>query len=732
MVEKRLRGALGLSLLSLLTGACTEATPPGKSARDAEVRKASSSLAEGLQVVATDSGAVPTFITGPLGAVPTGAEEVRSLQAEQLLPVLARVAPLFRLAPSQLYLKKAYVGFDGDAHFRYGVRLNGVDVLGAELRLHARDGAVFAANTNARGDLPAPERPAVTAEAAATAAREDKASPSGATVHGEPHLVYWREGNELVLAYEVRVQGTGEDGAPVDDSVLVNARTGDAFLHLAHVHSALYRRVSDGNGGPGRIEGSPPVANPLVNIAYDHLGSVYQCYSSLYGRDSYDGAGAHLVSTVSRGSLTNAFWNGTQLVLSAGEGVTDLQLSRAVDVMAHEVTHGVTDHSSGLIYSGESGGLNESISDIFGAVCEWYSKGKVVDANTWLFAEDIWTPDIPGDALRYMHDPKLDGVSLDRYGDYASGTDVHYSSGISNLAFYLLSQGGVHPRIPSQTPVVGIGIEKAASIFYKANVDLLLPSSTFEQAKLATEQAAHQLGYDSATMTSVTRSWWAVQVGLPTIPPPLPVLEKDIAVEVSGSRGAKQYFDAPVPEGARNLRFTLSGGTGDADMYVRFNLSPTTTLYDCRPYKTGNEEECLFPAPAHGHWYVMLNGYSAYAGATLKVTWEGGYVPIEPGVAVTGLSGGPGSSRVFTLQVPPEFEDGGGRNVHVRLQGAGNADLYVRRGAAPSFFEYDCRGLKEHSTENCNLNDFEPGRFFIEVFGAKEGYSDGSLLVTYD
>jgi vibriolysin len=731
MVEKQLRGVLGISLLSLMTGACTEATPSEKP-RDAVEKTSSTARLDGLQVVAAEPDGVPTFISGPLGAAPTEAGAVQSIQAAQLRPVLEGAAPLFRLKPDDLYLKKAYVGFDGDAHFRYGVRRNGIDVLGGELRLHARNGAVFAANTNARGDLLAPERATVSPEAAATAAKVDRSSPPGATATGEPRLVYWRDGDQLVLAYEVRLRGTDADGGPLDDSVLVNARNGDVFERLSHIQAALNRRVYDGDGGPSRSEGEPPVANPLVNIAYDHLGAVYRCYSELFGRDSYDNAGARLTSTVyHRDHYVNIFWDGVQLVMGDGGGVTPALLARAVDVMAHEVTHGVTDTESDLIYSGESGGLNESISDIFGAVCEWHSKGKVVDANTWLFGEDVWTPDIPGDAIRYMHNPKLDGVSLDAYSEYSSGTEVHFSSGIPNLAFYLLSQGGLHPRIPNELPVTGIGIEKAARIFYKANVDLLLPSSNFQAAKTATEQAAFQLGYDSATITSVTRSWLAVQVGIPHDPPFGEEMEKDAPVQLSGPRGGQHRFFVEVPEGVRDLRFTLTGGTGDADLYVRFNSVPTTTLYDCRPFKSGNEEECLFPAPAQGKWWAMVNGFSAYANVTLKVTWTGGYVVLQPGVQVFGLSGVAGSSQVFTVQIP-ERADGGTRNVHARLRGSGNADLYVQRAAAPTPSAYDCRGLNEHSTENCNLNGAEPGKYYVEVFGAKGGYSDGSLIVTYD
>ncbi|MFP2911366.1 PPC domain-containing protein, partial [Pyxidicoccus sp. 3LFB2] len=230
----------------------------------------------------------------------------------------------------------------------------------------------------------------------------------------------------------------------------------------------------------------------------------------------------------------------------------------------------------------------------------------------------------------------------------------------------------------------------------------------------------------------VGNAWKAVGVGVPVPPPVNTPIEKNVpATNLSGARGAKQYFSVTVPEGATNLKFTMSGGTGDADLYVRYLNAPTTTSYNCRPYSSGNNEVCTFPAPGEGIWYVMINGFSAYSGVSLVVTWDGGYVPVEPGTQISGLSGAAGSSQVFTVQIP-ERTNGGTRNIHVRLRGTGNADLYVQRAAAPSFGSYDCRGVNEHSTENCNLNGFEPGKYYINVFGAKGGFTDGTLIVTFN
>ncbi len=735
--KKNVRGVLGIAALSVVVG-CNESTPTPEANKTSEAAK-TAALENGQNIVSTDSAGVATFVTGNLGAAPelpaTGAE---SLQQSALAPMVEALAPTFHLAPANLVFTKGYTDPQGDSHFRYAVRHNDLPVLGGEFRLHVRAGQIIAANTNVRSDLKADEKASIAGDTAVAAAASDREALEGFVTSPDAELVYWRDGDELRLMYKVMQSGERADGTPVRDIVLVDARNGDVTVRIPTIHEALNRRVYDGRnlstlpGVLARSEGQAPVADPVINTSYDHLGTVYNCYSNLFGRDSINNAGATLISTVHhRVRYVNAFWDGTQMVYGDGDNVTATNLANSLDVTAHELTHAVTDYESDLVYSGESGGLNESMSDIFGAVCEWYGDGAgEVSARHWLIGDDVWTPNIPNDALRYMANPTQDGVSLDYFPDYASGVDVHYSSGISNLAFYLLSQGGTHPRAKTTQVVAGIGIEKAARIFYKANADILLANATFESAKIATEQAAAQLGYDAATIASVSNAWKAVGVGVPIPPPPNTPVQQNVPVtNLSGTRGSKAYFSVNVPEGATDLTFTLSGGTGDADMYVRFGNAPTTSQYNCRPYRSGNNEVCTFPTPTEGTWYVMLNGFSAYSGASLVVTWKGGFVRIEPGTQVTGLSGAAGSSQVFTVQVP-ELSAGGTRNIHVRLRGTGNADLYVQRAAAPSFFAYDCRGVNEHSTENCNLNGATPGKYYVHVYGAKGGFTDGSLIVT--
>jgi vibriolysin len=228
-------------------------------------------------------------------------------------------------------------------------------------------------------------------------------------------------------------------------------------------------------------------------------------------------------------------------------------------------------------------------------------------------------PGTAGDALRYLNDPKKDGSSLDYYADYSSGVDVHYSSGISNLAFYLLSAGGTHPRGRSTISVAGIGVEKAGRIFYKANVDLMTASTTFAQAKTYTETAASQLGYTTADIASVTAAWQAVGVGAAVTS--IPLTNGVAKTGLSGATNSATYYSLAVPA-SKPVSFVMSGGTGDADMYVKFGATPTTTVYDCRPYLTGNAETCSMAAKTTaGTYTIMLKAYSAYSGVSLKGTY---------------------------------------------------------------------------------------------------------------
>ncbi|HQU86146.1 MAG TPA: M4 family metallopeptidase [Pyrinomonadaceae bacterium] len=242
-------------------------------------------------------------------------------------------------------------------------------------------------------------------------------------------------------------------------------------------------------------------------------------YGNVYGRNGVNGSGGPLSVAAVNGSTNllpskvhygtnynNAFWNGNSMTYGDGNGVVFSPLV-SLDVVGHELTHGVTQFSAGLIYSGQSGGLNEAVSDIFGNMIERSVKGQ--SANTWKVGEEIYTPGTGGDALRYMDNPHADSHSIDHYSEYYNGLDVHYSSGIANKEFYLLSQGGTHHLGGSMT---GIGADRAAAIWYYALTNFMTSGTNFLGARNATISAAQAL-YGQTEALAVAKSWCLVGVG---------------------------------------------------------------------------------------------------------------------------------------------------------------------------------------------------------------------------
>jgi len=196
----------------------------------------------------------------------------------------------------------------------------------------------------------------------------------------------------------------------------------------------------------------------------------------------------------------NAYWTGSGMLF--GDGDTRFYPLVSLDVIAHEVSHGFTENNSGLIYSGQSGGINESFSDMAGEAAEYYMHGS----NDWRVGADIFKA--AGQALRYLDNPPADGDSIDNAANYTEYMDVHYSSGIFNKAFYLLSVTS------------GWNTKKAFEVMVKANQNYWEPTSTFENAACGTINAASDLGY---VWEDVNSAFIAVGLYCESLPESLPV-----------------------------------------------------------------------------------------------------------------------------------------------------------------------------------------------------------------
>jgi Zn-dependent metalloprotease len=274
------------------------------------------------------------------------------------------------------------------------------------------------------------------------------------------------------------------------------------------VFDALHRTRLPGKLVRGETNG--PTNDSAVNEAYDGAGITYDFYQQVLGRNSIDGNGMRLDSSVHYGKLfNNAFWNGRQMTYGDGDGKLFVGFTKAIDVIAHELTHGVTQYAvpgGGLIYEGQSGALNESVSDVFGTIVkQWSLKQAPKDAD-WLIGAGIMTQQV-GKALRSMAQPGNEALTWsgdDQPGNmsgYVEDGDVHTNSGIPNHAFYLAA-----------TNLKANTWEKAGPIWFKA-LSLLHPEASFADAAKATVQAAGILyGATSAEASAVEAAWREVGV----------------------------------------------------------------------------------------------------------------------------------------------------------------------------------------------------------------------------
>ncbi|MGV9252549.1 M4 family metallopeptidase [Streptomyces sp. NPDC003697] len=272
---------------------------------------------------------------------------------------------------------------------------------------------------------------------------------------------------------------------------------------------------------PGRKvrgEGDKATGDATVNRAYDGLGATFELYLEAFGRDSIDGGGLPLTASVHYGEqYNNAFWNGEQMVFGDGDGEIFLDFTLPIDVIGHELTHGVTQYTANLTYFGQPGALNESLSDVFGSLIKQYALGQTAAEADWLIGAGLLAPRVTGTALRSMKAPgtAYDDDVLGRDPQPATMDDfvrtgrdnggVHINSGIPNHAFYLTAAA-----------LGGNAWERAGRIWYDVLTSgRLKQDALFADFATLTVRAARERFGDGEELDAVKKAW--EQVGVRTL-----------------------------------------------------------------------------------------------------------------------------------------------------------------------------------------------------------------------
>ena len=432
-----------------------------------------------------------------------------------------------------------------------------------------------------------------------------------------------------------------------------------------------------------------------------------------YGYESLDDDGFLIKSRVHYGrNYENAFWDGTQMTY--GDGDTFFYpLSGALDVVAHEFHHGFTTFHSGLVYDSQSGGLNESFSDIAGTIAEFYHEAADAD---WDLGGDVFRQ--PDGALRYMCDPPRDGRSIGHFDDYEEGMDVHYSSGISNKAFCLTAG-----RFAGGSATVA-SVRKAGQAWYEANANYWTSTSTFEQGCQGVVDAAKALDFSDEEVETITTSWAEVGVHCENSEPPVDCDE--VFTADSGSfttpRWPRNYpRNADVtwcirPDSGRPVTLTFDSFETERnyDFVEIKNENGNTVSKTSGRIAPEDVTSSAITVTFTSDWLFNRDGFEASwgqadpgDGGTDGGTDGGG----SDVIVYSDLSAEEGGELPFEVDVPA-----GAANVSFKLSdGSGDADLYIKRDSQPTTRDFDERSWDHGNDELVDLDDPAAGTYHIMV-----------------
>ncbi|MEU3979428.1 M4 family metallopeptidase [Streptomyces sp. NPDC026672] len=630
---------------------------------------------------------------------PLSAARHKALVEEATAAVKDTARSLRLGAEEKLVVKDVAQDADGTTHTRYERTYAGLPVLGGDLVVHDKGGSFTVTKAARAGITPATTTPKVSAATVKSKALSvaEKANAEKPKLTGAPRLVVWAAGAEPVLAWESVVGGFQDDGTPSELHVVSDAASGKQLFQFQGVRTgtgtgqfngtvslgttrsgSTYQLVdgdraghrtydlNQGTSGTGTlftdaddVWGDGTQANRQtagVDVAYG-AAATWDYYKDVFGRNGIRNDGVAAYSRAHYGNnYVNAFWQDACFCMTYGDGSGNANPLTALDVAAHEMSHGVTAATAGLIYSGESGGLNEATSDIFAAAVEFHSD-LPADVPDYMVGEKI---DINGDGtpLRYMDEPSKDGASRDYWSSTLGSIDVHFSSGPANHFFYLLSEGsgaktvnGVAYDSPTSDgqPVTGIGIGNAQRIWYRALSTYMTSNTNYAGARTATLQAAADLfGAYSPTYLQVAAAWAAINVG------------DRIALGVNIAPVADQTSGVGQAVSLQTSAFTTNSGA--ALTYAATGLPAGLTLSDSglisgTPTTLGDNDVTLTITDATGAsasvnftWRIA----NIYASST-RVDIPDAGAAVESPITVTGRSGNASATTRVYVKIVHTF-----------------------------------------------------------------------------
>jgi Zn-dependent metalloprotease len=521
------------------------------------------------------------------GSAQAAGNQAAAIARAQALIAGPATAAVRRANADTFVARDVVVDADGTEHVRFQRNYQGLPVIGGDFVVHSRNGKLGKVSQT----LKSAARPGLAARIGSDQAIVEAGARFGSTFIGAPtsRKVVYALGASPVLAHEVVFNGVKPDQTPTEMHYFVDASNGRILNQWDEIHTA---RPGSGGGSCAGTEAPATGASLMVGsvaltttkcsatvyelrdptrgggyvtnmamktagmgtifsdsdnawgngltsnsqtVAVDaHFGiaKTWDYFKIVHGRNGIANDGKGAFSRVHYGrNYGNAFWSDSCFCMTFGDGDNGATIYPlvSIDVAGHEMSHGVTSRSANLVYSNESGGLNEATSDIFGAMVEYYAD-TAADPADYVIGEELFPNNANlSKAIRWMFKPSLDGVSYDCYAPGIGSDDVHYTSGPANRFFYLLAEGAVVPAgfgasswanlSPSSlvcngnTALTAIGREAAGKIWYRALTVYMTSGTNYAAARAATLSAASDLyGDGSAQTNAVAAAWSAISV----------------------------------------------------------------------------------------------------------------------------------------------------------------------------------------------------------------------------